>query len=54
MEEFNCDECQDTGEIDSKESCKECCPHQDLDCGHCIDCGDEVDWVTRTFGHGDE
>lgn len=27
-------ECPDDGEV-----CESCCEHDELDCGHCLDCG---------------
>ncbi len=32
--------------VDDGTFCPECCEHQDLDCGHCLDCGsDRTEWL---------
>jgi hypothetical protein len=40
--EIHCESCLDTWELDDGRSCPECCPHDDRDCGHCIECGKDV------------
>ncbi len=29
------------------------CLHEESECGVCSDCGEEVDWVRRRYGHED-
>jgi hypothetical protein len=34
--------------------CQECCEHDDLECGHCIDCGKYIEnWPDRYFRESD-
>jgi len=44
-----CLECNDN--IDA--NCSECCEHVEHDHGICLDCGGEVDWVSRVFVDND-
>lgn len=30
------------------------CTHDDLECGYCIDCGSQVDWIERIFKNVDK
>lgn len=44
LKQYACTEC---GDADPE--CQECCAHDELDHGFCLDCGKEVDWVSRVF-----
>ena len=37
--------------VKSSKACEDCCEHQELDHGICIDCGRDTDnlWISRTF-----
>lgn len=54
MTDYECEECQDLGEITTlirypgrskliTLGCPKCCKHEDIDRGMCIDCGCEID-----------
>lgn len=40
--EYNCHDCNDSGQTKVGISCQSCCPHDDRDHGICIDC--EQEW----------
>jgi len=35
------------------EACEECCLCEESENGICNDCGAEVDWIKRHYGHED-
>lgn len=37
--QIQCEDCQDTGELENGEFCQECCEHGDYDHGICGSCG---------------
>lgn len=39
LEQPQCGECNDSGELESGEPCTECCEHCEHDHGICLDCG---------------
>jgi Fe2+ or Zn2+ uptake regulation protein len=41
MIEYECTDCNDTGELPNGEACPKCCKHSEHDHFICLDCGHE-------------
>ncbi len=52
MEEYGCENCQDTGQIHGYQ-CEECCEHEEIDHDVCIDCGVVLEGETANRLYGE-